>query len=255
MHVTLILSLALLAGCDGVFKLVEVSADAPSARDSGGDNLVDGELDSQGAEGLVAWYTMDSVDSGQVSDSAGQHHGRCIGNGCPAAILGAVGTALYFDGADDIVDVLPSSDFGGVSGFTVAAWLYRPSSGGFGCAVTKPFGAQNLNTWALCLSSNVITLFAFTGESKSIPGGALPGDEWHHVAARSDGSTLALLVDGSTQGSMQADLLFDVDKGLVIGNDRDGGSAAAPWFGAIDDVRIYDRPLADHEIAALVAAR
>ncbi|MEM7353180.1 MAG: LamG domain-containing protein, partial [Acidobacteriota bacterium] len=78
---------------------------------------------------------------------------------------------------------------------------------------------------------------------------------WHHLAAVWDGFSLALYVDGVLDVSQPfAATTIDVNAPLLFGRHFQGNSqSSSQWesAGAIDEVRIYDRPLSPQEIAAL----
>jgi hypothetical protein len=75
--------------------------------------------------------------------------------------------------------------------------------------------------------------------------------EWHHLAATWDQKQMTLYVDGKKMPSVEIDPpISDVGKYFFIGasNNRWGYLAAEPDT-AIDEIRIYNRPLNDDEIS------
>ena len=75
---------------------------------------------------------------------------------------------------------------------------------------------------------------------------------WQHLAATYDGSMLRLYVDGVEVDAQPATGAMSGSAGVL----RFGGNAVyEEWYaGLIDDIRIYARPLASSEIAALMSS-
>jgi hypothetical protein len=79
-------------------------------------------------------------------------------------------------------------------------------------------------------------------------------DQWHHVAGTYDGAFVRLYVDGAEVGSgtpASASIAYsteDLTHDLFIG--RYGAGCAYGFPGAVDEVRLWDRPLSAAEVAA-----
>ena len=71
-------------------------------------------------------------------------------------------------------------------------------------------------------------------------------DGWHHIAAVGSGTTTDFYIDGAYVGTSGANVDTDV---WAIGNSKYWNT---PFTQGIDDVRIYDRSLADTEIGDMV---
>jgi hypothetical protein len=79
-------------------------------------------------------------------------------------------------------------------------------------------------------------------------------DQWLHIAATYDGSTMHLYVDGVELAAPIAGGAMGYDaQPLVLGSDRNSGVSAENFNRAIDDVRIYGVVLSASEIAALAS--
>ncbi|MET7695052.1 sialidase family protein [Streptomyces sp. NPDC005483] len=188
----------------------------------------------------------------------------------PAAVLGGarettgvIGGALDFDGADDAVRLpyraelpLGSGDFtaslwfrytatageqpllwmGGVGTTQPQVWLRgEPASGRVRGLITVREGATSVRT-------------ATVGSN-----GAYNDGRWHHLALRRGGGRITLFVDGTATGA--PDVPGSVSRnspfGVHIGQRMDG---RAFFTGAIDEVRVWNRALADAEITGADAA-
>ncbi|MCG8461711.1 MAG: LamG domain-containing protein, partial [Holophagales bacterium] len=89
------------------------------------------------------------------------------------------------------------------------------------------------------------------------PNGFVPTD-WHHLMARFDDGKVDIFLDGTVlasadlgPGSLPTDPTHEVTLGSKL---TVGGSPILPFFGLIDDMRIYNRALLDGEVAALAAS-
>ncbi len=204
---------------------------------------------------LVAYYPMDTVTDA-FQDAAGDHPARC-GTTCPVSVPGQIDRALSFDGIDSLATVDVNTDLQLTTGFTVAAFVNlaeTPTTRG--CVVTKGLGTAQRNSWALCVEPSRQAYF-FTTTSTSLDDmfstRVIPVGEWHHLAIRWDGSNKTIFVDGDLDPAVStSDVEWDVQT-IRIGGDIDSGSPIALFHGAIDDLRIYDRPLTPQEIGVLAA--
>lgn len=85
----------------------------------------------------------------------------------------------------------------------------------------------------------------------SVPG-VLAAGTWHHVACVGDGATVTLYVDGSARSSTVALLAgAAADAPLHLGENAPDG--LDQLLGALDDVRLWDRPRTAEEIEEDVA--
>ena len=82
---------------------------------------------------------------------------------------------------------------------------------------------------------------------------------WHHLAAIYDDGAVEFFLDGSSLGagvsihSSDTDLLTDPSHPISIGAKlKSGTTALFPFHGRLDELHVYDRALADWEVALLV---
>jgi hypothetical protein len=223
-----------LAGCDGVFNLDHVEsvpADAPQP-------------------GLLAWYTMDSLDINALADTTGNGHtGLCASPSCPTSTAGRIGNALHFDGSQDIIRVASAADLNVIGPFTVMAWVRLDMlASDYACAVNKVLGTSN--AWQICISSTGKPMFGTEGESL-MSTTAIPIQQWHHLAGRWDGTTKQLLIDGLERDASLMSPTFGSGE-VLIGADVDSAFTAG-FPGSIDDVRIYGRAVTSQEILVIAS--
>jgi regulation of enolase protein 1 (concanavalin A-like superfamily) len=162
---------------------------------------------------------------------------------------GTIGGALTFDnnagGARVSIPDEGALDFSRDRSFTVTAWVQPASTvGQYSDVISKSradppwyeLGIDPANNWV------------FRGPESDVEGTpVVPG--WHHLAAVQDGAagTRSLFVDGvrvATGAAQAADGTGELVFGAADGvNER--------FSGSLEDVRIYDRPLAASEVATL----
>jgi len=190
--------------------------------------------------GLVAWWPAE----GNAKDIIGSRHG-IMKNGA-AFGPGMLGQAFKLDGVDDIVD-LGGWNLG--SRWTIEAWV-NPLSKPPG-RKTIAGGISECRDWGITMQNGEFGLVVRP------PGGctetigsdvlAVPGT-WYHVVGVSDGVIGRIFVNGKLKKS---NFLEPNYIGTAQGT-RIGGEECCPgnnFPGLIDEVRFYNRPLSEEEIA------
>lgn len=228
----------------------------------GADAPADAPVDADPlAVGLLAWFPMeDDPSDGRLDDASGNaRDARCVGAGCPTQVTGRVGSAAQFSGAQ-CARVPHDPGLLTPDAYTVAAWVYLDQDRDQ-VAFAKPFGAADRDAWGLvawatnsplgntgtCMESMNAAL---TGHD-NVCGPQAPLDAWFHVALRWTGSAKALFMNGVKVGERAATASAIDDHDVVIGCDENSGSPAFTLTGRVDELRIYDRALADAEIDSL----
>jgi glucose/arabinose dehydrogenase/chitodextrinase len=198
------------------------------------------------SSGLVAAWGMNEGTGTAVSDLSGNAN---TGTASGATwTTGRYGQALAFDGVDDVVVVPDSSSLDLSTGMTLEAWVYPTTT---------------LVSWKAILQKQVDAYFLNGNTSNNRPGvggtfsgacctliegqGALPLNQWTHVAGTYDGAQLRLYVNGVQVASQARTGSLEVNAFPL----RIGGNTYSTEFfpGRIDEVRIYNRALSAAEIA------
>lgn len=199
---------------------------------------------------LLAYYPME----GNVNDDSGNGNDAAA-SGSPAYPTGHMGQAIDLDGSDDFVS-LPSG-VANSDDITVAAWVKW--NGGGSWQRIFDFGNNTTEYMYLTPSSGGGALrFAITtggaGGEQAVETAPLPIGEWTHVAAKLEGDTASLYVDGSLVGSNPAVAVNPGD--FSPANNWIGESQwSDPLLdGQVDEFRVYNYALSDAEIAELAAA-
>ena len=194
---------------------------------------------------LAAAYSFDDGAGSTVRDDAGHALTGTI-SGATWTTAGRFGGGMRFDGVNDWVTVADSSWLALGAGMTLEAWVYPTAPGGWRTVMMKQ--SVDWYTFALYSDGSVgpsVRAMGATDGGAASPA-LLPINQWSHLAATYDGTTLRLYVNGVAVVStpFTGDLSTSTDP-LRIG----GNSVYGEYFmGVIDEVRVYSRPLTALEI-------
>jgi len=207
-----------------------------------------------GTTSLQAHYEFD----GNTNDSSG--HGRDgTAQGEPAFAAGKVGQAISLDGLNDYVTITGYkgilADASGVQQpCTITAWVKTTDS-----------GDRTIASWGTNSNMRRVDFRLYQGTLRVEHGGGnvqgdttLNDDNWHHVALTMiRGATISypdvqLWLDGkdNTRPGTDPDA-FSITAGVDMAIGYRATAAARYFFGAIDDVRLYDKALSAEEVAWL----
>ena len=199
-------------------------------------------------EGLIGWWPL----NGSPVDLAGGANGTL--SGTPEVVNGQSGAsngAYELDAQGDRV-TLPNEWGSGVSfnKITGSAWVRQTTQSGTRGILYSVTGALHWelvgNAWRVRISGT---------DHGSVAAGPAIGT-WAHIAFVHDRATndVRFYVDGervyTSTGNSGRDSFFTGDVSEL------GASlmTSRQWFGAIDDMRVYNRALGDNEIRALYQA-
>jgi hypothetical protein len=208
---------------------------------------------------LIAWYPLDSAGNGQSLDFSGNgHHAACAPDPtvCPAIVDGQVGKAMDFDEVTHLRVEGGDGFFDTTQGFTVAGWFWLEPPF-YSAPLSKMLGTGSGNSWQFEYSDTGVPAFTTsnaTDKRVDYDGStAVQPQAWVHLAGTWDGTTKRFYVNGALRYEIPFVVGWDASD-IVIGGDENDGASALMFGGRIDDVRIYNRALADDEIAALAQA-
>src|SRR5688572_18518280 len=201
---------------------------------------------------LVGYWRMDEGSGVDVRDcTAGARHGKRTG--ANDWIPGKKGPfALSFDGGQ--VGFGNQAGFGITGAISVSAWVRIATFAGAGRILSKGGGTNNRG-WELNVESSGVGVFKVAigadvhHEAVSPP---LPLDTWIHLIGVYEPNVAArLYVNGALAaangdaGASHRDTSYQV----MVGNRP--GDFCCPFFGQVDDVRLFARVLDDVDIAML----
>jgi hypothetical protein len=208
----------------------------------------------------IAHWTLDDAGA-EARDAAGAHHGVVRG---ATSCAGRVGRALLFDrGRGDHVAIPFHPDFE-ISSFSVASWV----------RLTKPptfsgiLGTRFNGNFTFDMKVNADKVHGDVGDGKhwietavnfykddagrTGQGGDLDLDRWYLVTFVIDDSRkeFRLYLDGDRKKTIP---YAGVPKLMQRGQEMHIGHSSGDEYmdGAIDEVRIWNRPLGDDDVAAL----
>ncbi len=193
--------------------------------------------------GLVAFYQLD----GSASDTSGHAvNGTMAGVAFNTNRLGFPSKAFRFQGTNgSFVDmgVPVSLQFGG--DFTLGAWV-NFSGGEPDARILSYGGAAGYELLAAGDGTNRQLQFNVAG-TNILSAAMVASGEWHHVAARLEGSTASLFVDGVLVGTNEVSTSAIFSGNFYLARSETGNY----WGGALDDVSCYNRALSTGELADL----
>ena len=208
----------------------------------------DGTVTEQAAPSLLLRFDED-VDATSFLDNALGELASCTGDSCPlAGENGRYHHALLFDGSNDYIRtpfVLDPS----TTDVTVSAWFNISDTNIRRLIVQQEDGTGLGRSWLSVENDGTVS----TNLGGSIIKGttAVTPNQWHHIAASYDGTTLSLYLDGQLEASDTRNMVAS-DGEMLIGINKNLGQRFA---GLIDEVAIYSTAHDQAGIAALAAAR
>ncbi len=194
--------------------------------------------------GLVGWWTFDgkNLTTATATDSSGAEHHGTRTNTTP--VLGKLGQALKFSGADYIT-ITGSSSLAFTSNFTWSYWVKYSSSPPL-AAIPLGWTGNGGYVSTLCQTCGGQISFARLSIGHEVIGNTvLSLNKWYHVTTTVDGNgNVNIYINGVLDKTGSTG--FTVPTGeLLISH------ITNPVDGVIDDVRIYNRVLSATEVKNL----
>jgi hypothetical protein len=209
------------------------------------------------SRGLVMWLPMNEGAGERVNDISGNgNHGAFAGitqGETSGWTGGAHGRAVRFDASDDRI-VVPDSESLSITGaITLCAWVNITSFADHGTIIGK--GTSYPNPYAFAYYSDKrIILTRGNGASQGYleSTATLVGGKPEFVCASWGGGSIKLYFDGVLRDSNSGSnpTVTDDGQSLYLGRRRDN---VVPFGGSMWHLRIYNRALANSEIAQLYA--
>jgi hypothetical protein len=208
--------------------------------------------------GLVSWWPAE----GNPVDAAGGNSGVLL-NGATFA-PGKYGQAFSLDGTGAHVRIADNANLHLTNGLTLAAWIYPTVSGVYQQVISKwdvVFDYQKAYGTAIHPDGRFYFTVCANGDEFLGPSmlllstNTVPANQWTHVAATYDGSTMKVYLNGQLEN--QADFPYGIFPGtndLAIGAIVGGvpaGQNSYPFTGQIDEPAIYNRALSAGEIQTI----
>lgn len=206
--------------------------------------------------GLVAYYPF----NGDANDATGNENDLTVYGAVPATDrFGNQSKSYHFRGSN-YVSGTSSGSTENLTTVSVNAWIWLDANSltdlEFVFTKNTPISTTDI-ALAITPAGNVKPhVWASGGWYNGLVGSTIvQKEQWHMITMTHDGNNLNVYVDGILDGTNAvAGPLRSITNTLNIGayDPTDSANGHAYWFtGRIDDVRIYNRALADSEIQSL----
>ena len=202
--------------------------------------------------GLIGfWGFEEGTGTVSVNDSQLSQQAQLV-NG-PIWASGKIGGSLYFNGESSYVSLGNDDIFACTGQCTLAAWvkLNNPNYAAYTRIISKKYNWSDAAGYELEYNASTNRLALIGGGSNIAYALNVDLDtNWHHVAAVVNGTSVQLYVDGQAVAMTDAEIAA-IQAGDAPLHIARNASAAAPFIGCIDEVRIYDQALTADVIAAM----
>ncbi|MDQ1723313.1 MAG: hypothetical protein QOG52_341, partial [Frankiaceae bacterium] len=245
------------------------TAASSSATDSSG-NARTGTYDGP-TSGPSQWWRFDQGSGTTVYDQSGGGFKGTLSSGVSWA-AGKYGSGVNFPSVNLATNYVTSTQLPirTSQSFSVAAWVNVADTAGVRTAVsagtTGSFSGFYLKydagQWRFSMPFTASTANGSMDQIGAAAGS--PAGQWVHLVGVYNASTylMTLYVNGvsvatGTRSTGTGATNWDATGGLTLGQSRYGfsnpGIAADPWFGMIDDVRLYNRAVSASEVSTIYA--
>jgi WD40 repeat protein/tetratricopeptide (TPR) repeat protein len=204
-------------------------------------------------ENLLGWWTCDDGQGRVVHDLSGNRN-DCFFLGHPKWRPGKMGSALQF-GLGDFALCARAGTFNIHEALTVAAWL-RIGDVPETDELKNVFLSHGRGGWSIGYKPSTHKLsFVCTDLRKSgefnqrvslETEGTVDEGQWHHIAGVYDGTAMRLYLNGSLDSEIHATGAIRQEVSLRL-----GAGHVSPFFGLLDDVRLYNAALDADAVADL----
>jgi hypothetical protein len=202
-------------------------------------------------ESIAGCWLMDEGSGTVAKDSSGHGYDADL-KGSPTWVKGKFGRALEFDGASylEIRDSARNLAFGGVSPFSITAWVKNQAGG----TLMGKFNGGVIGAYIVEIGGGGTVSFhrevapwAYSGTK------TLPSNDFGHVAVTYDGAKMRIYVNGvfdtdQDRGAQNTDTATPV----LIGARLTGGVPSNFFSGVLDEVAIFNVALTEDQIKAVM---
>ncbi|WP_369224235.1 LamG-like jellyroll fold domain-containing protein [Streptomyces sp. R39] len=208
----------------------------------------------------AGWAMDETAGATQVAGSAPEQTATLY-NGPTPNVEGRFGKAVQFDGVDDYAATDIATINTDVS-FSVSAWV-KLSAMPSGAAVVASQRGNNAPGFELYYSKgydrwvfnqySADTTDGTPVRAMQAAAGGVKAGEWTHLVGiyAAGEKLLKLYVNGALAGSTAYSTAWNARRGMVIGGSFLNGTPTAPFPGAIDEVKTFEKPLSGTEVSSL----
>ncbi|MGX1886308.1 LamG-like jellyroll fold domain-containing protein [Streptomyces sp. NPDC055287] len=206
------------------------------------------------------WALDEAPGATEAKADAGVFTASLVGGAAPGA-LGVKGTAVAFDGTDDYAKTdIPTVRTD--TGFSVSAWAKLSKTPDEAAIIAAQPGnhapgfelyySKTYDRWAFNQYKADTADAGITRVMQASAGGATV-NAWSHLVGTfsSTYDEMKLYVNGKLAGTVTYDSPWDARRGLQIGAGSYSGQLKSFFPGSIDELQIFDKPLAPEEVTRL----
>jgi len=195
--------------------------------------------------GIVSWWQSE----GNAFELLNGHHGYLINNAGYAT--GRKGSAFNFDGDDDLVIVSNSPSLQ-LQELTIEAWIKRasPTVASFGSGNVGVIFGYGTGGYILYMDGSGSLYFGRLGDPfPAISTITVSDTNYHHIAVTRSGFEITFYIDGIAEVAAPYDPIFEFTMDAAIGARIENQDNS--FWGRIDELSIYNRPLSGAEIQTI----
>lgn len=203
----------------------------------------------QPPNGIVGWWRAE----GDRTDVLGN------GNGSSASgltyVAGEAGQAFNFvGGAPGIIVGNPSAFH--LQNFSIETWVKRAdvTAGSQAYPYVGGIFSGGLNNYSFALQPTGELAVSQVGVSFVNSSGRITDTAWHHVAVTKNGSSVRFYIDGAPAGTASYNPIFTFETPFAVGSLGALFGYNYTFWGAIDELSLYNRALTGAEISGIYAA-
>jgi len=205
-------------------------------------------------DGLIAYYPF----NGNANDESGnQNTGFIRGASLIKDRFGNSESAYFFDGKDDYIEVLDSDTLDIKKNISITGWAKVKSFSSEWLGIINKASSDRDDTFEICINKSNYLHFPLMFDSNHRIGynssNIFNEGIWHFFAVTYSGDEVKIYIDGALNKSFKSDnkRLNTNSHYLIIGAELESVNGPHHFNGALDDIRIYNRPLNDIEISNL----
>lgn len=209
--------------------------------------------------GMVSWYTLDEIAGGIARDAVGSPHGAYMptpGTG-PTPVAGFVDGGLFFDGANDYVQVPAATKHNFNCGpFSIDAWINPQSYGGM---IVRKMNNLGRGYEFYVAGTGQLALGLGDGTVSCAPHfstGTVALNTWTHVAVTASGGppnrNIRFYINGVLSGSSNNTTCFCLGNTAPL---RIGSAGNfSHWRGRLDEIELFKRVISLSEVQSIYNA-
>ena len=210
--------------------------------------IFQGQVRAAAEKGLVAHWTFDEGRGQVARDGVGNSHAGLHG---PKRVEGVIGKAIEFDGKDDYVDLGNGTALDLREKLSLSAWVKVTGSPSGEKERGEPLlVGKGVKSYGITWSKKNGHVYFYVSGGHNYCKGAVERGKWHYLAGTFDGTEMRFYINGTlaTKRIIKGGAGITPGKRALIGK-----AERVPVFfrGAVDDVRIYNRALAQQEVRQL----